>query len=64
MEKPISLRREELLTAIVSAINNSGLPAFAVVDLLDGVQRQAAELARRQLENDRAAYEKSLEETE
>ena len=64
MEKPISLRREDCIASIVTAINNSGLPAFALADILDGLRRQVAQLAQQQLEDDAKAYEESLKEEE
>lgn len=62
MEKPLSVKREEFLQAIVKAVNEAELPAFVALEVLKGVTAEAANVAQRQLEAERKAYYDSLAE--
>ena len=64
MEKPLSVKREEFLLAIVNAINNSGLPPFMVYDVMKDITSNVERLAREQLEADKKSYYESLQANE
>lgn len=61
MEKPLSIKREEFGQALVNLVNNCGLPAFVCADMLRQITAEAENLAMRQLQNDRAVWEKEQE---
>lgn len=54
---PLSVRRMKLISSICDNINTAGLPAFAVVDVLEHILREASSMARAEYENDLKAYE-------
>lgn len=56
MEKPISIKRAEMIERIYTAINAAQLPAFVVSDVLKGILATAEEAAQHQLQQDLAAY--------
>lgn len=60
MEKPLSVKREEFLQAIVKAVNEAELPAFVALEVLKAVTAEAANVAQQQLEAERRAYYESL----
>ena len=60
MEKPLSVRRDDFLQAIVKAVNEAELPAFVALEVLKGVTAEVANVAQRQLEAERQAYMRSL----
>lgn len=62
MEKPLSVKREDFLQAIVKAVNEAELPAFVALEVLKGVTAEVANVAQRQLEAERQAYLNSLAE--
>lgn len=64
MEKPLSVKREEFLQAIVKAVNEAELPAFVALEVLKGVTAEAANVAQQQLEAERKAYYDSLAKEE
>jgi len=64
MEKPLSVKREEFLQAIVKAVNEAELPAFVALEVLKGVTAEAANVAQQQLEAERRAYYESLAKEE
>lgn len=64
MEKPLSVKREEFLQAIVKAVNEAELPAFIALEVLKGVTAEAASVAQKQLEAERRAYYESLAKEE
>lgn len=55
--KPLSLRRADCLAGLVEAINSAQLPAFVIVDLLDGLLREAKALANSEYKRDLEAYQ-------
>lgn len=61
MDKPITVARQEFMDDLVSLINNSGLPAFILTPILEGMTRKVAELEYQQYEADKASYEQAKE---
>ena len=62
MEKPLSVKREEFLQAVIKVVNESELPAFVVLEILKGVTAEVANVAQQQFEAERKAYYESLAE--
>lgn len=60
MNKPLVLARQDFIDDIVSLINNSQLPMFAVYDVLNDVQKEVKIKAREQYEEAKDIYEKAL----
>lgn len=54
--KPISVARREYIQSVVDLTNNSGLPMFTIVDILDGILKDARNLAETEYQRDLAAY--------
>ena len=63
MEKPLSVKREEFVEAMVSLINGCGLPAFAVLDVLRNISCEVENLAKQQYEIEKKQYEESMKES-
>lgn len=61
MNKPITVARNEYMQALVDITNQSGLPYFVIVDVLERMKSQLEKLAEAQLQQDTAAYAKVLE---
>ena len=64
--KPITVRRMELINKLCNAVNESGLPAFAIADILERMLREANQLAQEEYNADLKAYtsEKDEEQAE
>lgn len=61
MNKPITLLRQEFMQKQIDLINNSGLPAFILADILrEGVQ-ELEKAAQEQYQADKAAWEEQLQ---
>ncbi len=52
MEKPITVKREEFVKAIVDTVNGSDLPAFVKLDVMSNCLRELQEMARAELQRD------------
>lgn len=48
MDKPIVIRRQEFIEELINLINGSGLPAFAVIDVLNDCSRNLQPLVEAQ----------------
>lgn len=57
MEKPITVARNEFSEALVSLVNNSGLPAFVMRQVLAQMDSALSQLEQAQLEQDKAEWE-------
>lgn len=64
MNKPFSIARKDFVTDIEIAINNSGLPIGAVVDILDNIQVQLVAEATKQYQKDLAEWRQANSENE
>lgn len=58
--RPITLLREDLISAIAKAINESKLPAFVVEGVLKDFINEVHIASQRQLEADKKKWEKAL----
>lgn len=56
MNKPFSLARKDFVSDVEIAINNSGLPIGAVVDILNNIQTQLVLEADKQYTKDLAEW--------
>ena len=61
MDKPITVAREEFIEALVKLVNESGLPMFAVEDILKNVAAEVKMAAQQQYEADKKRYEEEAE---
>lgn len=55
--KPITVKYEEFIDSLMSLINNSGLPFFAVESVLSDILKDVSALRKKQYENDFNKYE-------
>lgn len=55
--KPITLIREDFIQNIVDTCNNSGLPLFAIEDVLKSLIAEIHSASLQQLEEDKRRYE-------
>lgn len=60
IDKPTSMLQREFKDKIVSAINESGLPAFVLAPVLELALSEVNDIAQKQYEADKAAYEEEL----
>ena len=56
MQKPISVAKREYIDAIVKTTNASGLPFAIIVDVMEGILREARQLAEQEYQRDLAAW--------
>lgn len=63
MTKPLSVAKADFTQNLTDCINNSGLPACILVDVVQGAYQQLQIIAQNDLERDRAEYNKSQEES-
>lgn len=59
MDKPLTVARQDFAEEIVNVINESGLPAFVMSDILKNAITEVDKIAQAQYEQDKEAYEKS-----
>ena len=64
MEKPLTIRRKDMIEKICEAINESGLPAFAIRDALRAIDVDLAKLQEEQLKADTIAWNISQKKAE
>lgn len=57
MNKPITLLREEFINNIVQVCNDSGLPFFAIEDVLKSLLQEIHNAGLQQLQEDKKRYE-------
>ena len=62
MQKPITVARQEFINNVQSVINESGLPAFLISDVLKVFLEQLNALEEAQYQRDYEAWTKSQEE--
>ena len=64
MEKPITLRINELKTNLVNTINEANLPPFLLEQILRELYGEVSTLATNQAKKEEYEYYKSLQEKE
>ena len=61
MQKPFTVLRDDFTNQMIALINNSGIPACVIADVLADLHRLVMQQANHQLAADRAAYEEALQ---
>lgn len=56
MDKPSTVIREEFIESLAKLLNESGLPAFVLADVLNNALNATRELAEKQYRADAAAW--------
>lgn len=64
MNKPSSISYREFQTNLMNTINNSGLPAFVMIPLVQDTLRQLKQLEEQQYKIDVEEYNKSMSHQE
>lgn len=64
MQKPITIRYNELVESLCKDISDSQLPAFVILYVLRDLINSVQEDAVRQAQTDEDSYKKALEEAE
>lgn len=59
MEKPIEILVDDFNSSLVSLINNSGLPAFIVMQSLQAALNDVSRIAEQNLQKARETYKES-----
>ena len=62
MEKPVTMRINELKNSISKCVNESGLPAFLVEYVLSEITRNVSDFSKKQAAEERKMYLQSMEE--
>lgn len=60
VSKPITVARNEYMKAICDISNNSGLPAFVMLEVVERLKSQLEHLVQAELERDTAAYQQAM----
>lgn len=60
--KPITVARNDYLNNIIEITNNSGLPAFAISDILEKILSQVNKAAEQELKRDSIEWRKACSE--
>lgn len=61
MEKPVTMRINELKNSISKCVNESCLPAFLVEYVLSEITRNVSDFSKKQAAEERKMYLKSME---
>lgn len=61
MQKPITVARHDYMQSVVDATNNSNLPAFVIVEVLEGILREVRPMMDTELKRDTATWRASLQ---
>lgn len=62
INKPITVARQEYIDAIIDLVNSYNLPAFVKKDALDDIVTALQNVAIKEYQSDRAAYDKACAE--
>ena len=62
MDKPATMAVREFKEKIVTAINESGLPAFALIPVIEGALGELNRIDEQQYQTDKKAYEEASKE--
>ena len=64
MNKPISIAINDTKNSIISSINESGLPACVLLEILNSLVSQINELAKQELASDTKQYIEDMKKKE
>ena len=59
--KPLTVARNDYMQALCDASNNSGLPAFVMLEVIERMKIQLEQLAQAELERDMKVYQSAIE---
>lgn len=62
VNKPMSVARDELITTIVTAINECGLPLFIIESVIRDLTADISAMAKQQAAAEKAQYEEALKQ--
>lgn len=62
MNKPASIVRQEFIEKQIALINNSGLPAFVLADIMEDTLAELRRLAQSQYEKDKKEWDEFQKE--
>lgn len=62
MDKPLSLKKADFCKGLVNLINDCGLPAFIVADVIRDLSEKVNVLAEQELKDQTALYNKALQD--
>lgn len=62
MDKPLSLKKADFCKGLVNLINDCGLPAFIVADVIRDLSEKVNVLAEQELKEQTALYYKALQD--
>ena len=62
MDKPLSLKKADFCKGLVNLINDCGLPAFIVADVIRDLSEKVNVLAEQELKDQTALYYKALQD--
>lgn len=62
MKEPLSIKRKNYVATVANATNNSGLPAFVVVDVLERILSEMKKAADAEIKRDEAMWHKAQQE--
>ena len=61
MQKPLTIARNDYMTALCVLTNNSNLPAFVIVEVLESVLREVRPMMETELKRDMATYRAAMQ---
>lgn len=64
MDKPITVARIEFIDKLVELVNNSGLPSFVIMPVLDDALREMKRITDEQYRNDFIEWNESQKKEE
>lgn len=62
MNKPVTVIYEDFKRELADLVNNSNLPPFIIVEILQNYLGQIISIANRQYQNDKIQYEEFIKE--
>ena len=63
MNKPITIKRDEFKSSIITIINHTELPAILMIDILEDVLRAVKDLNIKQEQEERTEWTKNLKKS-
>ena len=62
MKKPLTVARNDYMTALCDLTNNSNLPAFVIVEVLESILREVRPMMETELKRDMATYRAAMQD--
>ena len=61
MKKPLTVARNDYMTALCDLTNNSNLPAFVIVEVLESILREVRPMMETELKRDMVTYRAAMQ---